>query len=136
MLGYYAIAALIAGQLLLGAGGLSFARTRVLQAMSPVEKLCVAALMGITLHAFSILLWLYVGASLSDTLLYVSLIVGAGFVGFLGRDKVFGKGQSGAWRIESRPLKLGLGTAALALFSWVVIAALFLPTTDYDGIAI
>jgi len=132
------IVLVVAAQFMCGLTVLSFFRGRTMSRMPRAEKIAFAVLFGLAFPAFISLMMLFTGARLSGwwwttifALCAALLIIRRGSIARLRGRPIAPK------PIFSSPAIASVVVAAVVvLFSWNVLAALLLPTMDYDGIVI
>lgn len=136
-MGTLRLAALIAGEWACGLALLSFAGSATLRCMNRWEKLGAALLLGMAAPSFAALLGLFVGARLSGWW-WAAASAASITVLAMRPDRcraLWHDPPAPSAALLPAPLRIFTGVVILTLMLWVIPAALFLPTLDYDGLA-
>lgn len=134
------VVAFVLGQFAFGLAALSLLGEAALRCMPRLEKLASALLVGLVAPTYFVLLLLFAGLPLSGW--WWTSFGLAGVAGLLFRPKALRALLASPPPIAPppweglRPLGIMLAAALLALFAWAFLAAFYLPTTDFDGLAI
>jgi hypothetical protein len=135
---------MIAGSLLIllcivaaGLGLVSLSGSRSLRLLSRSEKLALTLLFGLFACSFTLLMAVFAGFSLSLAWPVTSLIAGLVMMIFKRRNfSAIVQNHSSFCPELSPVLRIFFLIGAGVLLFWVISAALFLPTLDYDGLVI
>jgi hypothetical protein len=134
---WFSIALLVLSQFATGAALLCLVPDNVLRMLPRFVKLGMAMLLGLAAQTGAGLFLLLSGASLTGW--WWVVFGGAGVLLLCGRWKALAaltaRGESEC-TLEPPPVRFLVFAGATVLFVWCVASALFVPTTDYDGIAI